>query len=162
VCNPLGAGDPGPEDLGLPIPEGTYSGEFPARARAMLNSLTVATTTEPMPVTQAFGSDGQPLTDAGEPMGVGYKVEEQSADGTTIITVRSIDSDSRSLTITYDASMSISSAGQEVVMTGAATRTYTPKVDGSLKIIVTMDISGRMNNGVVMRMVVDGGGSLTR
>ena len=162
VCSPLGAGDPGPEDLGLPIPEGTYSGEIPARARATLNSLTVATTTEPMPVTQAFGSDGQPLTDANEPMGAGYKVEEQSPEGTTTITVKSIESDDRSLTITYDATMSISSAGRQVVMTGTATRTYTPKADGSLAIHVTMDVSGQVNNGVAMGMVVDGNGYLTR
>ncbi len=162
VCTAPPAGDPGPEDLGLPIPGGTYAGEVPVTARALLNSLPLGTTTEGMPVTQAFGSDGMPLTDANEPMGAGYTIEEQTSDGTTTMTVRSIDADGRSVIITYDASMSVSTAGQQVLMTGTATRTYTPKVDASLELIIQTDIGAPIGSGAVFRMVMDGRGSLTK
>ncbi len=162
VCGPAASSEPDTPDLGLPIPAGTYTGELSVTSRVLLNGLQFGASKDPLRITQAFGADGLPLTDANEPMIVGYKVEEQTPNGTTTMTVRSIDAGGNSVAIAYDASMSLTTAGQTTVLTGTETRTYTPKVDGTLYVAVTMDISGTAAAGAVIQTVMDGGGSLAR
>jgi hypothetical protein len=162
VCSSGSSGLAAPDDLGLPIPAGTYSGQFPATARVTLGALPFGQSTDPMPITESFGSDGLPLTADSEPMGVGYAIEESVPGATSTLNVKSIEPAGNSLVITYDATMLFQVSATQVALTGTATRTYRPKVDGTLAVVATLDVSTTMANGAVLSMSVDGSGTLTR
>jgi len=158
----LPAGPPMPDDLGLPIPAGTYAGEYPVTASVMLGNVQVAQMTQSTAFTQAFDADGRPLAENGEPMQVGRSYEQAMSGGTATITVTSIESGTSTVRVNYDVSMTTQAGGQQMFLTGTGFYTFSPKVDGTLYSTIRMDLSAPTASGVVIGLSMEGSGFLSR
>ncbi len=159
-----GAGAPAgvavPDDLGLPVPAGTYSGEVPVRSRVLVGGLTLGDQTDPTVLSQAFGQDGLPISETGEPMVVGYTYEQNLPGATTTMRVTSVEPVGSSIAVNFDATMALDTGGQHITLTGTAAFTFTPKVDGSLYTTVAWDVNS--SSGPAIKVLIDGSGSLVR
>lgn len=159
---PVPAAAPMPDDLGLPVPAGTYAGEYPVTARVMLGGMQLTQMTQSTAFTQAFGADGRPLAEDGQPMQVGRSYEQVMSDGTATITVTSIESDASTVRVDYDVSMTTQASGQQMLLTGTGFYTFSPKVDGTLYSTIRMDLSAPTASGVTIGLSMEGSGFLSR
>ncbi|MGB9625387.1 MAG: hypothetical protein ACPMAQ_11045, partial [Phycisphaerae bacterium] len=153
---------PMPDDLGLPVPAGTYAGEYPVTARVMLGGVQLTQMTQVTAFTQAFDADGRPLAENGEPMQAGRSYEQAMPDGTAMITVISIESDTATIRVNYDVSMTTQAGGQQMLLTGTGFYTFSPKVDGTLYSTIRMDLSAPTASGVTIGLSMEGSGFLSR
>ncbi len=161
VCGPAPIERPAVVDLGIPIPQGTYYGEMPATSTAYLGALPLSTATDTLKVTQAFGADGTPVTETGEPLAPGHTTTEDFPGGSNAMTVRAIEPVVNGFRVTYDASMNLDVNGQSVTLTGTTVRTYQLNAELSIDVEVTLDIGTGGPSGFI-RMTMQAYGQLYR